>query len=158
MRLSRRLTITDRTMPLHLIKLSVGAESVKVLRGWIAERIKQAKAKGNPARHVHVTRMTPKRDAELLDGGSIYWVIKGEIAARMKLLAIEPFRDRDGIGRCRLVMEPKLIAVSPRPMRAFQGWRYFDPKAAPPDLGKAAESIAKMPEPMRRELRELGLL
>jgi hypothetical protein len=145
-------------MPLHLIKLSVGAESVKDLRGWIAERVAQAKSKGLPARHIHVTRMTPKRDAELLDGGSIYWVIKGEIAARTKLLAIEPFRDRDGIGRCRLVMEPKLIAVSPRPMRAFQGWRYFDPKSAPPDLGKAAESIAKMPEPMRRELRDLGLL
>ena len=145
-------------MPLHLIKLSVGAESVKDLRGWIAERVKQAKAKGNPARHIHITRMTPKRDAELLDGGSIYWVIKGEIAARMKLLAIEPFRDRDGIGRCRLVMEPKLIAVSPRPMRAFQGWRYFDPKSAPPDIGRAEASIAKMPEPLRRELRELGLL
>ena len=145
-------------MPLHLIKLSVGAESVKDLRGWIAERVKQAKAKGNPARHIHITRMTPKRDAELLDGGSIYWVIKGEIAARQKIAAIEPFRDRDGIGRCRLVMEPKLIAVSPRPMRAFQGWRYFDPKVAPPDIGRAEASIAKMPEPMRRELRELGLL
>lgn len=145
-------------MPLHLIKLSVGAESVKDLRGWIAERVKQAKAKGLPGRHVHITRMTPKRDKEILDGGSIYWVIKGEIAARERILAIEPFRDRDGIGRCRLVMEAKLIPVSPRPMRAFQGWRYFDPKNAPPDLGKAAASVAKMPEPMRRELRELGLL
>lgn len=145
-------------MPLHLIKLSVGATSVKDLKGWIAERVRQAKAKGLPARHIHVTRMTPKRDAELLDGGSIYWVIKGEIAAREKILAIEPFRDKDGIGRCRLVMEPKLIAVSPRPMRAFQGWRYLDPKSAPPDLGKAAASVAAMPEPMRRELRELGLL
>ena len=145
-------------MPLHLIKLSVGAESVKDLRGWINERVKQAKAKGLPARHIHITRMTPKRDAEILDGGSIFWVIKGEIAARQKIVAIEPFRDRAGIGRCRLVMEPKLIAVAPRPMRAFQGWRYFDPKSAPPDIGRAEASIAKMPEPMRRELRELGLL
>lgn len=145
-------------MPLHLIKLSVGATSIEDLRGWIAERVKQAKAKGLPPRHVHVTRMTPKRDAELLDGGSIYWVIKGEIVAREKILAIEPFRDKDGIGRCRLVMEPKLIAVSPRPMRPFQGWRYLDAKSAPPDLGKAAASVAAMPEPMRRELRELGLL
>ena len=145
-------------MPLHLVKLSVGAGSFKELKGWIAERARQAKLKGLPARHVHVTRMTPKRDAELLDGGSIFWVIKGEIAAREKIVAIEPFRDRDGIGRCRLVMQPKLIPVSPRPMRAFQGWRYLDPKSAPPDLGKAAQSIAKMPEPLRRELRELGLL
>lgn len=145
-------------MPLHLIKLSVGATSVKDLKDWIAERVRQAKASGQPGRHVHVTRMTPKREEELLDGGSIYWVIKGEIAAREKLVGIEPFRDSEGIGRCRLVMEPKLIAVSPRPMRAFQGWRYLDAKSAPPDLGKAAEGIAEMPEPMRRELRELGLL
>jgi hypothetical protein len=145
-------------MPLHLVKLSVGAESVKDLKGWIAERVRQAKQKGLPARHIHITRMTPKREEELLDGGSIYWVIKGEIAAREKLLAIEPFRDKDGIGRCRLVMQPKLIPVSPRPMRPFQGWRYLDDKSAPPDLGKAAESIAKMPEPLRKELRELGLL
>ncbi|KAJ8135723.1 hypothetical protein OY671_011064, partial [Metschnikowia pulcherrima] len=103
-------------MPLHLVKLSVGATSIKDLRGWIAERVKQAKAKGQPPRHIHITRMSPKRVDELLDGGSIYWVIKGEIAAREKILGIEPFRDKDGIGRCRLVMEPKSIAVSPRPM------------------------------------------
>lgn len=145
-------------MPLHLIKLSVGATSVKDLKDWIAERVRQTKAKGQPGRHVHITRMTPKREEELLDGGSIYWVIKGEIAAREKLVGIEPFRDSEGIGRCRLIMEPKLIAVSPRPMRPFQGWRYLNAKDAPPDLGKAAEGVAAMPEPMRRELRELGLL
>lgn len=143
---------------LHLIKLSVGSTSFKDLKEWVTQRGRQAKAKGLPARYIHTTRMTPKRDAELLDGGSIYWVIKGEIAARQKLIGIEPFRDKDGIGRCRLVMQPKLIAVSPRPMRAFQGWRYLDPKSAPPDLGSAAASIARMPEPMKRELRELGLL
>jgi hypothetical protein len=103
--------------------------------------------------------MTPKRDAEVLAGGSLYWVIKGEIAAREKIIAIEPFRDKDGIGRCRLVMQPKVIAVSPRPMRAFQGWRYFTEDSAPPDLTKsAAASVASMPEPLRKELRDLGLL
>lgn len=146
-------------MPLHLVKLSVGATSVKDLKGWIAERVAQAKAKGLPPRHIHITRMSPKRVDEILDGGSIYWVIKGEIAAREKIVAIEPFRDKDGIGRCRLVMEPKLISVAPRPMRPFQGWRYLDPKSAPPDLGRAAAAgVAAMPEPMRKELRELGLL
>lgn len=145
-------------MALHILKLAVGCESVKELKGRVAERMAIAKQKGLPLRHVHVTRMTPKRDAEILAGGSLYWVIKGEIAAREKIIAIEPFRDKDGIGRCRLVMQPKVIAVSPRPMRPFQGWRYLDPKSAPPDLGKAADSVAAMPEPMRRELRELGLL
>src|ERR1700720_1572766 len=145
-------------MPLHLIKLSVGADSVKDLKGWIADRIKVAKSRAQPAPPIHITRMTPKRVEELLAGGSIYWVIRGEIAAREKLIAIEPFRDKDGIGRCRLVMQPKVIAVSPRPMRAFQGWRYFTDDSAPPDLTKSAASIAAMPEPLRRELRDLGLL
>jgi len=146
-------------MPLHLIKLCVGCDSIKDLKGWIAERVQAARKKGLPPRHIHITRMTPKRTEELLAGGSLYWVIRGEIAAREKLIAIEPFRDRDGIGRCRLVMQPKVIAVSPRPMRAFQGWRYFTEDAVPPDLGKAAAaSVAAMPEPMRRELRDLGLL
>lgn len=145
-------------MPLHLVKLSVGSSSVKDHRDWVNERVRQNKAKGLPALYTHVTRMTPKREEELLDGGSIYWVIKGMIAARQKLVGLERFRDSDGIGRCRLTMRPKLIAVSPRPMRPFQGWRYLDDNAVPPDLGGAAASIERMPEPMRRELRELGLL
>jgi hypothetical protein len=146
-------------MPLHLVKLCVGCESVKELKGWVAERIQAARKKGLPPHHIHITRMTPKRAEELIAGGSLFWVIRGEIAAREKLIAIEPFRDRDGIGRCRLVMQPKVVAVSPRPMRAFQGGRYFTEDVAPPDLGKAAAaSVAAMPEPMRRELRDLGLL
>ncbi len=146
-------------MPLHLIKLCVGCDSVKDLKEWVAERIKTAKKKRQPPHHVHVTRMTPKRIEEILAGGSLYWVIRGEIAAREKLIAIEPFRDKDGIGRCRLVMQPKVISVSPRPMRPFQGWRYFKADAAPPDLTmSAASGVAAMPEPMRRELRDLGLL
>lgn len=146
-------------MSLHLIKLAVGCDSVKELKQWVAERMKVAKKKGLPQRHIHITRMTPKRIEEILDGGSLYWVIRGEIAAREKLVGIEPFRDRDGIGRCRLVMQPKVIAVAPRPMRPFQGWRYLKEDAAPPDLTKtSASGLAAMPEPMRRELRELGLL
>ena len=146
-------------MPLHLIKLCVGCDSVKDLKDWVAERMQLARKKGLQPHHIHITRMTPKRIDDLLAGGSLYWVIRGEIAAREKLVAIEPFRDRDGIGRCRLVMQPRVIAVSPRPMRAFQGWRYFNEDAAPPDLGKrAARTVASMPEPMRRELRDLGLL
>ena len=146
-------------MPLHLIKLAVGCDSVRELKQWVAERMATAKKKGLPQRHVHITRMTPKREEEILAGGSLYWVIRGEVAAREKIIAIEPFRDKDGIGRCRIVMQPKVIAVSPRPMRPFQGWRYLKPDGAPPDLGKIAEEgVAAMPEPMRRELRDLGLL
>ena len=146
-------------MSLHLIKLAVGCESVKELKQWIAERMLAAKKKGLPQHHIHVTRMTPKRVEDILAGGSLYWVIRGEIAAREKIIAIEPFRDKDGIGRCRLVMQPKVIAVSPRPMRPFQGWRYLKVDEAPADLGKtSAAGVAAMPEPLRRELRDLGLL
>ena len=145
-------------MPLHIIKLAVGCDSVKELTGWVAERMQAAKKKGLSPHHVHITRMTPKRVEDVLVGGSLYWVIRGEIAAREKIIAIEPFRDRDGIGRCRLVMQPKVIAVLPRPMRPFQGWRYFAESDAPRDLESAGTGVAAMPEPMRRELRELGLL
>jgi hypothetical protein len=146
-------------MSLHLIKLAVGCESVKELKGWVAERMLAAKKKGLPQHHVHVTRMTPKRVEDILAGGSLYWVIRGEVAAREKIIAIDSFRDRDGIGRCRLVMQPKVIPVSPRPMRPFQGWRYLTPDDAPSDLGRtSAAGIAAMPEPLRRELRDLGLL
>src|ERR1700720_3210235 len=145
-------------MPLHLIKLAVGCESVKELRSWVAERMQTAKKKRLPLHHIHITRMTPKRIDELLAGGSLYWVIRGEIAAREKIIAIEPFRDRDGIGRCRLVMQPKVIAGLPRPVRPFPGWLFFGPGDPPPDLKSAGAGVAAMPEPLRRELRDLGLL
>src|ERR1700689_923418 len=145
-------------MTLHLIKLAVGCDSVKDLKSWGAERMQTAKKKGLPQHHVHATRMVPKRVDELLDGGSLYWVIRGEIAAREKIIAIEPFRDRDGIGRCRLGVQPKVISVLPRPMRPFQGWRYLAHNDVPPDVGSAGAGVAAMPEPLRRELRELGLL
>ena len=140
-------------MALNLIKLCVGAESVEDLQDWVDQRMRLN------GEQVHTTRMVPKRGDEIIGEGSLYWVIKGEIAAREKIIAIEPFRDKDGIGRCRIVMQPKVFAVSPRPMRPFQGWRYLTDDAAPADLTKSsAASVASMPEPMRRELRDLGLL
>jgi len=102
--------------------------------------------------------MVPKRTDELLDGGSLYWVIRGQIACREELIAIRPFVDKDGIGRCRLVLRPKVIVVEPRPFRAFQGWRYLQAKDAPRDLDRAAPGARHMPEELRRELRDLGLL
>ena len=145
-------------MTLHLIKLCVGADSIADLEGWIADRMAERRRRGERERHVHVTRMVPKRAEELVDGGSLYWVIKGLISARQRLLEVEPFVDAEGIGRCRLWLEPKVVAVAPRPMRAFQGWRYFADKDAPPDLAAAGEGAEAMPEALRRELGALGLL
>ncbi len=145
-------------MPLHLIKLCVGCDSVKDLKDWIRERLEERRKHGQPLEHVHTTRMTPKRTPELLDGGSLYWVIRGEIACRQKLLDVRPFTDKDGVGRCRLVLDPKVIVTEPRPCRAFQGWRYLASGEAPRDLKRAAPGAAKFPEHLRRELRDLGLL
>ena len=145
-------------MTLHLIKLCVGAESIADLEEWIDERMAERRRRGERADHAHVTRMVPKRADELVDGGSLYWVIKGLISARQRLLEIEPFVDADGVGRCRLWLEPKVVPVAPRPMRAFQGWRYFVANDAPPDLAAAAKGAAAMPEDLRRALGELGLL
>lgn len=145
-------------MTLHLIKLCVGAESIADLEEWIADRMAERRKRGERAQHAHVTRMVPKRAAELIEGGSLYWVIKGQISARQRLIEVEPFVDADGIGRCRLWLEPKVVAVAPRPMRAFQGWRYYAAKDAPPDLDAAGKGAAAMPEELRRTLGELGLL
>jgi hypothetical protein len=145
-------------MALHLIKLCVGCDSVKDLRAWIREKLQEKKRRKLPLEHWHITRMVPKRADELTDGGSLYWVIRGEIACRQRLLDVRPFVDKEGVGRCHLVLEPKLVLVEPRPFRAFQGWRYLAPKDAPRDLDRAAPGARNMPEALRRELRELGLL
>ena len=145
-------------MPLHLIKLCVGCDSVADLEDWIKQKLKEKKRRGQKPEHIHTTRMVPKRAAELTQGGSLFWVIRGQITCRERILAIRPFTDKDGIGRCRVVLDGKLVLVQPRPRSAFQGWRYLEVKEAPRDLARAAPGAAKMPEQMRRELRELGLL
>jgi hypothetical protein len=145
-------------MPLHLIKLCVGAESIADLEEWVAERVAERVRRGGAPRSQHVTRMAPRRADELVDGGSLYWIIKGQLAARQGLLEIEPFVDTDGIGRCRLWLAPEVKWVRPRPMRPFQGWRYLSDKDAPPDLKAASGGVADMPESLRRELGDLGLL
>ncbi len=145
-------------MTLHLLKLCVGAASIDDLEQWQAGRLADARRAGQPDEIFHTTRMVPKRLAELVDGGSLYWVIKGQIAARQSLLAVRPFTDRDGIGRCHLVLGHAVVPVLPRPFRAFQGWRYLAQKDAPPDIGGGMAEVADMPEPLRRELSELGLL
>jgi hypothetical protein len=145
-------------MTLHLIKLCVGCDGVRDLEDWIKQKLRAKRKSGEKPEHIHRTRMVPKRAAELIDGGSLYWVIRGEIMCRQRIRAIRPFVDKDGIGRCGVVLEPKVVPVEPRPHRAFQGWRYLAVKDAPRDLGKFSKGAAAMPEAMRRELRELGLM
>jgi hypothetical protein len=144
-------------MTLHIIKLCVGCDSVEDLARWQAGRIAdQKKRKVKTPELVHVTRMTPRRKDQVLDGGSLYWVIKGQIAARQKLLDLRPVT-KNGTPHCGLVYDARLVPVQRRAHRAFQGWRYFDPKDAPPDA-RGTKGLEKLPEKLQAELVELGLL
>jgi hypothetical protein len=145
-------------MTLNLIKLCVGCDSIADLEAWIEENRAHHRRLGRTYEQTHTTRMVPKRMSELVGGGSLFWVIKGQVSCRQRLLAVRPFTDASGIGRCLLVLEPTVTVVEPRPYRPFQGWRYLDGKDAPRDLGRISGDLAEMPEGMRRELAELGLL
>jgi hypothetical protein len=146
-------------MALHLLKLCVGVESIRDLDEWIEETRIHMKRLGRAYEQMHMTRMVPKRMDEITGGGSLYWVIKGQLCARQTIRDIRPFKDADGIGRCHLVLEPQVVPVEPRPCRPFQGWRYLKAEDAPRDLSRdAAGDLAAMPEELRRELAQLGLL
>ena len=145
---------------LHLIKLSVGSDSIETLRGWQAERRRRF------GRLFHRTRMMPRRAEELLgddkaSAGSIYWVIKGLVRCRQRLLGIEAVADEQGRAT-HLLLDPELVSVWPTAWRAFQGWRYLQPEQAPPDLesalGHVEGEVDEMPPEMLVELRQLGLL
>jgi hypothetical protein len=138
-------------MPLHLIKLCVGVSELKEFEEWRREEQRARRSMQ------HVTRMFPKRSTEILKGGSIYWVIRGLVSVRQRILKLETVTGRDGIQRCRIVFDPDYVLVRPTPRRAFQGWRYLDPADAPPDLTRRS-GLARLPDALRAELAELGLL
>jgi hypothetical protein len=144
---------------IHLVKLSVGTESIEDLSAWQYERLKQMKAAKQKPELFHRTFQMPKRRDELLDGGSIYWVIKGVVQARQRLLDMKEGTRPDGTPCTLLILDRKLVHVRPVPRRAFQGWRYLAADDAPADLasGKGGDLDA-MPAKLRRELAELGLL
>jgi hypothetical protein len=144
-------------MTVHLIKLSVGTTDIEDLAAFQRERMRQSARNGGTPRLWHRTRHMPRRSEELLAGGSIYWVIGGRIRARQGLVGFESDRDADGRKICRFMLDADLVPTEPWPHRAFQGWRYLDPKDAPPDR-PAGEADAEMPEAMIAELRDLGLL
>lgn len=138
-------------MALNLVKLCVGVSEVEELEAWVKD------CRAGRDTLDHVTRMFPKRKDEILPGGSLYWVMRGMILCRQPISALEQVTGGDGIERCRIVFKPQIIPVRPVPKRAFQGWRYLEQADSPPDLPKSAK-VEGMPEKMRRELAELGLL
>lgn len=146
-------------MALHLVKLCVGADSIEDLADWQAGRLQAQKKAKQPPRLFHTTFQAPKKQTELLDGGSLYWVIKGIIQARQKLVGFEAGQKDDGSPCCLLMLDPQIFPVRPVPRRAFQGWRYLDAKDAPKDLKSGLrDGLTEMPPKMRKDLADLGLI
>lgn len=134
-------------MALHMIKLVVGAATIEDLLDW---RARNAEG-GQP--WILRTRMTPKRGAEMIDGGSVYRVFKGVILCRQKILAVNTVGE-GAAARCEILLDDQIVRVAPTPRRAFQGWRYLEPKDAPPDLD--TEAFGDIPDDLARQLREAG--
>ncbi len=151
------------TAALHLVKLCVGADSVDDLATWQATRTAERRAAGLDPRPRHVTRMWPRRAAEILGGGSLYWVIQGYLAVRQTIEAFDEVVAEDGVRRCAIVLSPGLVRVAARPRRPFQGWRYLPAKDAPPDVpgappgGFAEPGEAYLPAELAIALDGLGV-
>ena len=137
----------------HILKLCVGAESVEDLVEW--HRTHPSPYPTGERRHV--TRMWPKRAAEVLAGGSLYWVVKGVILCRQRIVRLDEIEGADGIRRCGIVMDPEVIRTEAAARRPFQGWRYLDPKDAPRDLPKGRSGDSTLPEDLALALAEIGL-
>jgi hypothetical protein len=151
------MPIGSAAPPLHLLKMAVGIGDIGELRRVRAERTKELG--GSWVR----TRNHPRRAAEILVGaGSLYWVIRGEIRARQRIVGFTSAREDNGRGYCLIAVDRELVSTLARRWRPFQGWRYLAPADAPPDMpsGADAPGPAEVPMPPRliAELRALGLL
>ena len=138
---------------LNLLKLCVGAEGVDDLVRWQNMRAPQNPG-GLPR---HVTRMWPKRAEELLEGGSLYWVFKGMMLARQRILRLDEVQGEDGILRCGIVLDPPVIRTEPVPRRPFQGWRYLPGTDAPRDLTASRDGAQTLPPALQAALAEIGV-
>jgi hypothetical protein len=137
---------------INLLKLCVGAESVEDLLDWQRSQ----RPHWPPGKAIHVTRMWPKRETDVLEG-SLYWVIKGVILCRQRITDLQEVNLGDGIPRCALVLDHEVVRTEAAPRRPFQGWRYLDPKDSPRDLPKARAKDDPLPPKLAQALAEIGL-
>ena len=145
-------------MTVHLIKLCVGVESVSELAAWQQERMQSLARAGKTSELCQRTLQTPRRRDDVLQGGSLYWVIKGYVLARQRVLALRSDFKEDGIACCGIVLDATLVTTRAHPRRPFQGWRYLDVADAPLDANGLDEELEGMPPGMREALRELRLI
>jgi len=132
-------------MPLHLTKVAFGATSLEDMHGWFAGRGEEA---------LLTTRYLPKRHAEIMDGGSLYWILKHQLIARSPILR---FAEAEG-GKTHIVIAARLVAIHPRPRRAHQGWRYLEDSDAPRDWIGDGSDGEPLPPALAGELAKLGLI
>lgn len=147
-------------MTVHLLKMCVGVDSLDELRALQAGRLERQAAAGETPALRHWTRNFPRRAGEIAGQGSIYWIIKGSVRARQRILALERNEDGGAIKRCAIVLDPKLVETRPRRCRPMQGWRYLEPGDAPADAPRRGgdKAVKRMPAEMVEELRALGLI
>ena len=139
---------------INLVKLSVGSETVESLQEWQNTN----KAQGSDGLPRHVTRMWPKREADLLKGGSLFWVIKGFLQCRQRILRLDEVIGKDGIRRCAIVLDPEIIRTTNVRKRPFQGWRYLAVEDAPLDLPKRAFEDDHIPPSLAGALADIGVV
>ncbi len=150
----RHKLISMTPAPLNLIKLSVGTDNVASLTAWQTTR----RAQGDDGIPRHVTRMWPRREAELLDGGSIYWVIQGVLQCRQRILRLDEVIGADGIRRCAIVLDSQVVRTGTVQKRPFQGWRYLPGSEAPPDLVESRSGEDALPPSLSAALADIGVL
>ena len=148
----------QRRMTVHIVKLCVGCDTVQDLKDWQDERLKQLKRAGQTPELCHRTLQAPRRREEVLEGGSLYWVIRGVILVRQRIVDLRPDTKDDGVACCGIVLDRELVATRAQARRAFQGWRYLPAADAPADLRVVGEDEGDMPKTMRADLRELRLI
>jgi hypothetical protein len=145
-------------MTVHLLKLCVGVDTVQDLKAWQADKLKRLKQARKTVELCHRTLQMPRRRDEVLDGGSLYWVIKGFVVVRQRVLDLRSDVKDDGMSCCGIVLHPELIGTRVQPRRPFQGWRYLDATDAPLDARTSQQAEAEMPKQMREHLLELRLI
>lgn len=145
-------------MTVHLIKMAVGVDSLEDLQDYQRRAAAPSAAAGGRPVCRHRTRHAPRREAELLDGGSLYWVIRRQIAARQAILGFEPL-EIEGQTHCIILLDPDVVPVMPQPRRPHQGWRYLEDADVPADLnGENASGLADLPPALLKELQSLCLI
>ena len=142
----------------NLVKLCVGITTINQLEQLQSMRRGEYVKAGRPPVNIHITRNKPKRSKEIINSGSLYWVIRRQTRVRQKIIRIDDIEDAEGRKKCCLVLDSDLIKTEHRAYRPFQGWRYLEQSDAPADLSNNQKAESEMPSEMEEELRGLGLL